>query len=110
MSDENKAPQQLTVKITWLGMLNYLGAILTSGWTIYLIYQDTSTLYAVLSLLVFGFILRFGASPLFALSASVLYFHFDAGGLWLPLLAYVTAGLAFRNDLQVYRARQAANQ
>jgi len=110
MSEENKAPQQLTIRITWLGILNYLGAILTACWTIYLIYRDAGVLYAVLSLLVLGFILRFGASPLFALAASVLYFHFDAGGLWLPLLAYVTAGLAFRNDLQAYRARQAANQ
>ena len=110
MSEENEAPQQLTVRITWLGILNYLGAVLTAGWTIYLVYRDTGALYTLLSVLVFGFVLRFGASPLFALAASVLYFHFDAGGLWLPLLAYVTAGLAFRNDLQMYRARQAANQ
>lgn len=110
MSEENQAPPQLTVSLSWLGILNYLGAILTAGWTLYLIYRDTGVLYTVLSALVLGFVLRFGASPLFALAASVLYFHFGAGGLWLPLLAYITAGLAFRNDLQTYRARQAANQ
>jgi len=108
--NENDKPAQLTVKISWLGILNYLGAILTAGWAIYLVYRSTSVLYAVLALLIFGAILRFGASPLFALAASILYFHFDAGGLWLPLLSYIAAGLAFRNDLQVYRARQAANQ
>jgi hypothetical protein len=110
MNEKNKTPQQLTVRLTWLGILNYLGAILTACWTIYLVYRSTNVLYAVLIVLVFGFILRFGASPLFALAASVLFFHFDAGGLWLPLLAYVTAGLAFRNDLQAYRSRHAANQ
>jgi len=110
MSEDNKALQQLTIRISWLGILNYLGAILTAGWTIYLVYRDADTLYALLALLVLGAILRFGASPLFALAASILYFHFDVGGLWLPLLSYLAAGLAFRNDLQTYRARQAANQ
>jgi hypothetical protein len=110
MNGNNNTPQKLTVEIAWLGLLNYLGAILSSGWILYLIYRDTNVLYAALGLLIFGFILRFGASPLFALAASILYFHFDTGGLWLPLLSYLTAGLAFRNDLKAYRARQASNQ
>jgi hypothetical protein len=109
MNANNHTPR-LTLKISWLGILNYLGAILTAGWTLYLVYGSAGALYAALGLLIFGFILRFGASPLFAIAASILYFHFDAGGLWLPLLSYIAAGLAFRNDLQAYRARQAANQ
>lgn len=107
--NEQTPPPQLTVSITWLGMLNYLGSILTAGWMLYLIYRNSGTIYTVLALLVSGVVLRFGASPLFAIAASVLYFHFDAGGLWLPLLAYLLAGLAFRNDLLNYRASQQAN-
>ena len=110
MSTDNNTPQQLTVKVSWLGILNYLGALLTGGWTLYLVYLSSGVPYTLLGLLVLGFILRFGASPLFALAASILYFHFGAGGLWLPLLAYLAAGLAFRSDLQAYRSRQATNQ
>lgn len=110
MSTNNDTPPKLTVTVTWLGILNYLGAILTGGWTLYLIYRNSGALYAVLGLLILGAILRFGASPLFALAASILYFHFGVGGLWLPLLSYLAAGLAFRNDLHAYRARQGANQ
>ena len=109
-SNDKDAPPQLTLKVTWLGILNYLGAILTSGWALYLTYLGSGALYTLLGLLVLGAILRFGASPLFALSASILYFHFHAGGLWLPLLSYVAAGLAFRKDLQVYRERQPESQ
>lgn len=107
-STMNNSPTQLTVRISWLGILNYLGALLAAGWTLYLLYGATGTLYALLALLVFGIILRFGASPLFALSASILYFHFDVAGLWLPAISYVAAGAAFYNDLRAYRARQAA--
>jgi hypothetical protein len=106
----NTPPPQLTVRISWLGIVNYLGALLTTGWMLYLVYAGAGAVYAVLGLLLSGLALRFGASPLFAIAASVLYFHFGAGGLWLPLLSYVASGLAFHNDLQAYRARQAANQ
>lgn len=108
--NEHTPPPQLTVRITWLGIVNYLGAILTACWTLYLAYGSVGAMYTVLALFVFGFILRFGASPLFAIAASILYFHFDKGGLWLPLLSYVAAGLAFRSDLQIYRERQSASQ
>ncbi len=104
----NTSPQ-LTIRVSWLGILNYLGALLTTVWAAYLIYGTQGTGYAALSLLVFAAILRFGASPLFALSASILYFHFDAAGLWLPLFSYALAGMAFHNDLRLYRARQASN-
>jgi hypothetical protein len=102
----NTPPTKLTVRISWLGMMNYLGALLTTGWVLYLMYGTAGTLYTLLALLVFGVILRFGASPLFALSASILYFHFDAFGLWLPLLAFVVATASFLNDLRRYRAGQ----
>lgn len=105
----NEHPPKLTVRITWLGLLNYLGALLTAGWTLYLVYRGAGAMYAVLSLLVSGFILRFGASPLLVLASSVLYFRFGAAGIWLPLVSYAAAGLAFRNDLQLYRERQATN-
>ncbi len=106
----NKPATQLTVRISWLGILNYLGALLTTGWMLYLTYGQAGIAYTVLALLVCGVILRFGASPLFIIAASVLYFHFDAAGIWLPLVAYVAAGVAFSNDLRMYRARQASNQ
>ena len=103
----NKLPQ-LTIRITWLGILNYLGALLTTGWMLYLLYSAAGTAYTILALLVLGLILRFGASPLLVLSASILYFHFDAGGLWLPFISYLAAAAAFHKDLQQYRANQAS--
>src|SRR5512135_1134918 len=106
----NTPPQKLTVRISWLGILNYLGAILATGWMLYLLYNQAGVGYTVLALLVCGFVLRFGASPLLIISASVLYFHFDAAGFWLPLLAWLAAGAAFMNDLRAYRMRQASGQ
>ncbi|HMC13011.1 MAG TPA: hypothetical protein VKG67_01535, partial [Gallionellaceae bacterium] len=79
----NNTASQLTVRISWLGILNYLGALLTTGWMLYLMYGTAGAMYTLLALLIFGLILRFGASPLFALSATILYFHFDVAGFWL---------------------------
>jgi hypothetical protein len=106
----NPSPPQLTIRISWFGMLNYLGALLTTGWLLYLIYGAAGAAYALLALLVLGAVLRFGASPLFALSASILYFRFDAAGLWLPLFSYAMAGVSFNNDLRRYRASQTSGQ
>ena len=106
----NTSPPKLTVRISWLGILNYLGAVLTTGWMLYLMYGQAGAVYTVLALLVGGFILRFGASPLLVISAGVLYFHFDAAGFWLPLASLLAAGAAFMNDLRAYRMRQASGQ
>ncbi len=103
----NNSPTKLTIRISWLGILNYLGAVLTALWVLYLLYASAGPMYTVLAFLVFGLILRFGASPLFAIAASLVYFHFSAAGVWLPVFAYLAAGAAFYNDLRLYRA---ANQ
>lgn len=106
----NGTPSQLNIRISWFGMLNYLGALLTAGWLLYRVHSVEGTAYAVLALLLLAAVLRFGASPLFALSSSILYFHFDAAGLWLSVLSYVLAGVAFSNDLRLYRARQPSRE
>lgn len=97
---------QLTIRISWLSILNYLGALLTSGWLIYLTYSSSGITYAALAILILGALLRFGASPLFVLSAAMLHFHFDAMGLWLFFLSCLATGAAFFNDLRLYRAQQ----
>ncbi len=106
----NTPRAQLTIRISWFGMVNYLGALLTAGWLVYRVYDAAGAAYAVLALLLLGAVLRFGASPLFALAASILYFRFGVAGLWLPLVAWVAAAMAFHSDLRVYRARQASGQ
>lgn len=106
----NNTPTQLTVRITWLGILNYLGALLTTGWMLYLMYGAAGLVYTLLALLISGLILRFGASPLFVISASILYFHFDAAGFWLLVVSFAAAGASFYNDLRMYRERQASGQ
>jgi len=105
----NTPPAQLTIRITWLGIVNYLGALLTTGWLLYLIYATSGTTYAALALLICGVALRFGASLLLVVAAGILYFHFDVAGLWLPLLCWFAAGLAFMNDLHAYRMSQSSN-
>lgn len=102
----NTPPTQLTIRISWLGMINYLGAILATGWMLYLLYEQNGYPYALLALLLSGLVLRFGASPLLAIAGGVLYFHFDAAGIWLPLLAWLAAGTAFVTDLKAFRERQ----
>ncbi len=106
----NATPPQLTIRISWLGILNYLGALLTTGWMLYLMYSSAGSAYTLLALLLCAAMLRFGASPVFALAASVLYFHFGVAGLWLPVFSWIAAVLAFHNDLQAYRARQSSSQ
>ncbi len=105
----NKPPAQLTIRISWLGILNYLGALLTTGWMIYLFYVQAGIGYALLALLICAVALRFGASLLLVVAAGVLYFHFDAAGLWLPALCGLAAGAAFLNDLHAYRLRQSTS-
>ena len=83
-------PAQLTIRITWLGIINYLGAILATGWMLYLLYVDNGLLYVLLALLLCAVVvLRIGASPILVIAAGVLHFHFAAAGIWLPLLALV---------------------
>ncbi|HKB60885.1 MAG TPA: hypothetical protein VKC56_12665 [Gallionellaceae bacterium] len=101
---------QLNIRISWLAIVNYLGALLTTGWMLYLLYGSAGLVYALLALLVSGFILRFGASPLLVIAAGILYFHFHAAGLWLPALCWLAAGAAFLNDLQDYRMRHSPGQ
>ncbi len=106
----NTPPTQLTIRISWLGIVNYLGALLTTGWTLYLLYGSAGLSYAVLALLVSGALLRFGASSLLVIAAGILYFHFHAAGFWLPAVCWLAAGAAFLNDLHAYRMRHASGQ
>lgn len=107
---------QLTIRMSWLGIINYLGALLTTGWMLYLLYGSAGLVYTLLALLVSGFVLRFGASPLLIISAGILYFHFDAAGIWLPAVCWLAAGAAFMKDLRDYKKqhpspdRQAAGE
>jgi hypothetical protein len=106
----NTPPTQLTIRMSWLGIVNYLGAVLTTGWMLYLLYGSAGIVYALLALLVSGLVLRFGASPLLVVSAGILYFHFHAAGIWLPLICLLAAGAAFLNDLHDYRLRQSSGE
>ena len=65
----NTPPSQLTIRISWLGIANYLGAVLTTGWMLYLLYAQAGATYAVLALLICVVILRFGASPLLVIAS-----------------------------------------
>lgn len=106
----NPPATQLTIRISWLGIVNYLGAVLTTGWMLYLLYSSAGIVYALLALLASGVVLRFGASPLLVISAGILYFHFHAAGIWLPALCWLAAGAAFLNDLHDYRLRQSPDR
>lgn len=51
------------------------------------------------ALVILCFVYKFGVSPMFALTASALCFHFNAVGLWLLVTYYIVAAVLMYVDL-----------
>ena len=61
---------------------------------------------ALLTAVLLSFLLWPGPAALFAVSASVLCFHYGVVGIWLPIASYLTAGIALVFDWNLSRAMQ----
>ena len=77
------------------GFLATVGGLGAAIWFTYL-GLTVSRRWAVL--LVF-LLLRFGIAPLFVVSASIIYFHYHAAGLWLPISSVVLGGMTLYDKL-----------
>ena len=87
----------------WMRPVAGLGATVTSFWLIYLVYSASAAGPAAGMFMLMSFVYWFGPSPMFAVAASILCFHFEAVGLWLPVVSYVMAAVLLYVDLGVDR-------
>ncbi len=79
-------------------LLTMLGALGCSYWVIYREFAAHGFILALLSFFGFGVICKFGLSPLFAVAASILYFHYAVVGVWLPVISYVFGAMLLYVD------------
>ena len=84
-----------------------MGACCYSGWRdrLFLLadlprIRARGFVWAFIAFVGLSFIYKFGASPMFAVAASVLSFYFNAVGVWLPVTSYVVAAPLLYVDLK----------
>ena len=90
-------------KLWWLAAINSLGALMSSAWLLYLVFDAAGFWRMVLAGFIQSIFLWPGPALLFAVSASILCFHYSVVGLWLPILSYCSAGIAFIFDYRIAR-------
>jgi len=76
-------------------MCTLIGAFLSAFMMIFLVYQAEGILVALLFLPLLALVYIPGPAPTFAIVASILYFHFNILGLWLPVISYAFAVVSF---------------
>jgi hypothetical protein len=92
--------QSLEGRILWARVVTMVGAIGCSFWVIYRVFATSGFLLAFFAFLGLSIAYKFGASPMFAVAASVLCFSFNVVGIWLPITAYIVAALLLYVDLK----------
>lgn len=97
---------KLIQKTLWVRYATVIGALGTSLWIIVLYFYTKGVAAAAGSLVCMIIIRWFGYSPLFALNASLLCFHFDAVGIWLPIISYILAPIMLYVDLKGDKLRK----
>lgn len=60
-------------------------------WVIFRVYMEGGFFKALLCLIMLAVAYKFGGALVFAASSSLLHFHFNAVGLWLPVISYIWA-------------------
>jgi hypothetical protein len=77
--------QAIEGRISWVRVVTQFGALGCSFWLIYRVFAARGFLLAFFAFLGLSLVYKFGVSPMFAVAASILSFHFGAVGAWLPI-------------------------
>lgn len=96
-------------RLWWLAAANKIGAVVATAWTVVLAFEAAGLWRALLTTVLLSLLLKLGPAALFAVSASVLCFHYEVVGIWLPVASYLTAGIALIFDWNLSRATQGAD-
>jgi hypothetical protein len=91
--------EKLEIPVSLARFLTSIGASVCSFWLIYRVFAAHGFLLALLAFVGLGFLFKFGLSPMFAVAASFLCFHFNAVGSWLPITSYALAASTLYLDL-----------
>jgi hypothetical protein len=78
---EITALQTLETRISWARTVTHVGAITCSFWLIYRVFEAQGFWGAVFAFIGLCVVYGFGLSPMFAVAASVLCFHFTVVGM-----------------------------
>jgi len=89
----------LNKSIIWLRLATLIGTLTSSFWLIYITYISNGIWAVLLLCALLSIVYKFGVSPIFAVVASILHFHFRVVGIWLPLGSYVFAMVLLYVDL-----------
>jgi len=90
----------LEKRISWARALTLIGGLACCFWVLYRVFATRGLLLAFLAFIALSVVYKFGISPLFAVSASVLSFYLNAVGVWLPVTSYVLAAILLYVDLK----------
>ena len=90
-------------KLWWLAATNSFGALVSTVWVLYLVFDAAGFWRMVLAAFLLSLLLKAGPALLFAVAASILCFHYSVVGLWLPILSYCSAGVALVLDFRLVR-------
>jgi hypothetical protein len=87
-------------RVSWARVLTLIGAVVCSFWLVYRVFSAHGVLAAFLAFILLSIVYKFGASPMFAVAASILCFHFKVVGLWLPVTSYVIGAILLYADMK----------
>ena len=91
--------EKLEIPVSLARFLTGIGASVCSFWLIYCVFAAHGFLIAFFAFIGLSFVFKFGLSPMFAVASSVLCFHFNAVGNWLPITSYVLGAITLYLDL-----------
>ena len=88
-------------RVASVRLLTAVGGPVTSFWLLYVAYRTSGFLSAFGWFIGLSIAYKFGASPMWALAATILAFKYGAVGVWLPVAAYVAAAVLLYVDARV---------
>jgi hypothetical protein len=100
VTDAIERQHGLENRVSWARTLTLIGAVICPFWLVYRAFSAHGVFAALGALIMLGIVYQFGASPLFAVAASILCFHVKIVGLWLPVTSYVIGAILFYADMK----------
>ena len=99
--------QQLAARFAWLCPASTISAAVTSLSLVYQVFKETGFAVAFFAVVLVSIFYRFGPAPIFAIASSILCFYFHSVDIWLPILAYIVAGISFLVTMRINQAQKA---